>query len=285
MENYAMPTFGTGSVQTRPGPLEDTYRPLDYTPSLVPMDTPILPPVPAVPEDMYRPLDFKPFNPPPMETPGLLTGYRFPPPPLSRAVGQPSTAFAATPAQPPMAPLQPMVPTWMASRLQELYPEGVPQAPPGADPVAWAQSLYAARTPSKAQQVPRVLDPNNPNAGFGSPPPGSTPVGPAAVGPPTMPVFGGPPIVGGLPNARANYQAFLARTKAALPNPNRIVPREWMALPQSTRDLLLGAYESLGWSPDDVQYITRQLLPGNVGVRRAYSGTMVPGTMPGRIYR
>jgi hypothetical protein len=39
----------------------------------------------------------------------------------------------------------------------------------------------------------------------------------------------------------------------AMPNPNQIVPTNWYRLPTSSRDFLLGTYERMGWSPQDVE--------------------------------
>jgi hypothetical protein len=47
--------------------------------------------------------------------------------------------------------------------------------------------------------------------------------------------------------------------RAAMPNPNQIVGRNWYRLPTSSREFLLGTYEAMGYSPQDVEeQIARQ---------------------------
>lgn len=82
-----------------------------------------------------------------------------------------------------------------------------------------------------------------------------------------------PASLGGLVNAAATgasgqttYASYM-NDIAGLPAPNQIAPASWNAYTQSQKDMLLGAYQSQGWNPKDVQDLYAQSLP-----RYAYAG-------------
>lgn len=74
---------------------------------------------------------------------------------------------------------------------------------------------------------------------------------------PSVPDAG--PVAGGAP---ARLRALSQRYIGALPAPNKIVSREWLRLPESTRQFLLGGYEAKGYDPSDVLFTIRNTLPG-----------------------
>jgi hypothetical protein len=49
--------------------------------------------------------------------------------------------------------------------------------------------------------------------------------------------------------------------RSALPAPNQIVARNWMRLPKSSQEFLLGTYEALGYDPDDVEEAVQRTTP------------------------
>src|SRR5207247_2104633 len=83
--------------------------------------------------------------------------------------------------------------------------------------------------------------------------------------------------LGGTPSRSQQNSDFLSNTSSGLPAPNQTVYRNWVRLPQSTRDLALSGWESQGYDRGDVQNTISQLGPGTadqggVGVRRGTYG-------------
>lgn len=58
-----------------------------------------------------------------------------------------------------------------------------------------------------------------------------------------------------------NPNQSLDAYRAALPAPNQIVARNWMRLPNSSREFLLGTYEALGYDPGDVEETIQRTAP------------------------
>jgi hypothetical protein len=83
-----------------------------------------------------------------------------------------------------------------------------------------------------------------------------------------------PGAFGGLPeqyagqNPSEQLSTFLNLTRSNLPNPNKIVARNWRRLSPDTRAFLLAAYEDMGFSQSDIEDLINQLLPG----KASYSG-------------
>ena len=72
-----------------------------------------------------------------------------------------------------------------------------------------------------------------------------------------------------VPNFR---QGFAQNTIRGLKPPNQIMAREWYKAPESTRQYMLGTYESQGYNPDDIQWQVQNMLPGRAGVGRGTWG-------------
>lgn len=60
---------------------------------------------------------------------------------------------------------------------------------------------------------------------------------------------------------------------AALPDPNKIIPSEWLRLPKSTRDFLISGYENKGFNGSDILDTISKLLPGSAAFTSPYAGT------------
>lgn len=73
----------------------------------------------------------------------------------------------------------------------------------------------------------------------------------------------GRPKYAGLPDTDTIY-------RYSIPNPNKIVAREWMRLPTSTQQFMLGAYEDAGWDPSDVLDAILKTLPRAAAFRGGF---------------
>lgn len=142
-------------------------------------------------------------------------------------------------------------------------PQAIPQA---ASLGALAQDLQRAGQPVSVQlPAPApVAAPSGmaPAARVGISDPGFSPGGaraavPASTNPAAYATPSGVPPTGGTAFAITDQNAYAN----ALPAPNKIVSRNWLTLPRDTQDFLKGAYESMGWSANDLEDSIARTLP------------------------
>ncbi len=132
------------------------------------------------------------------------------------------------------------------------------------DPGQAAGSTAPTPPPAPAPVVTPPVPPTP--IGVASPPPVTYP--PVASTPVTPPPVTQPPG----PPPRTPYDDLLDQYRAALPNPNQIVGRAFLQLPDSTKTWLASAYTALGFEGGDLAFYVNKSLPQEVGWHGGYAG-------------